>query len=110
MAKITGFTPKPRKENPYVGEVEQLKALGVPTPEGEAWGVENVARDGVDKVRIKFGEAARKAGFTARFRGTQDGADGTVTVIFTARELDAPRERGKGEKVTETKEAPKPGK
>lgn len=110
---LIAFTPA-KKANPYAADIQSLKDLGVPTPEGQAWDVENVARDAVDKVRVKFGEGARDAGYTARFRGTKDNEDGTVNVIFTARVLDASRERGKGAKAEdvkpENKPAPKPGK
>jgi hypothetical protein len=90
MAKIDFKVPD--AVNPYAADAQGLKMLGLPTPEGEAWAIENVDPKSAVVVRNKMGAAARKLGFTARYRSTIKTGE-TVSLVFTARELDAPRVR-----------------
>lgn len=112
MAKVIDFTA-PKTANAFAADVAELKELGVPTPEGKAIGIE-VKRDEVKSARNKVSAAARELGFTARYRQTidTDPASEVVTLVYTARELDAPRVKGaKGDETPApevTEDAPKP--
>lgn len=108
--QVIDFTPA-KAVNPFAADAEALKALGVPTPEGKA-GAISVPADQEASARTKFQEAAREAGFTARYRVTQEDKEtkGNVVIVFTAREKDAAREQSsKGETKPAVKETAKKG-